>query len=568
MQNEQIKELGISEPIMRAISDLGYKELTDIQLTAIPLIKSKKDVIGQSQTGTGKTAAFAIPALDVVTPYNKSVEVLVMCPTRELALQVSAEIRKFTKYVEGISVVSVYGGAPITRQIMELRQRAQIVVGTPGRIMDHMRRKTINFKSLKMVILDEADEMLSMGFREDIELILSEAPEERQTVLFSATMSKEIKALTKKFQKDPEHIKIAPEQVTVAEIEQSYYEIPRSKKQEALCRLLDAHAPYPCIIFCNTKKMVDELASELKSKGYRAEGLHGDLKQQSRDHVMRTFKSHGVNILIATDVAARGIDVKNVGSVINYDIPNDIEYYVHRIGRTGRAGKTGLAFTFITSSRELSDLNQIMHTTRSKIVKKSIPLSDEIISKRLDRYEDKLLEGCQDEHLSPYKAMIEKLCEEHQGDLLTVCAALLKMQVTSDGKMAMPSKDDDSDFSAQRAWAKKSDSRKQYADRFDRRDNKRGNKPLQRDHVRSARHEQDANMIPLSINVGKKQNVSTKHILGAVAGETGLAGKIFGRIEILDNNSIVEVPKEHADTVVKAMKDCRIAGFKTVTIKA
>ena len=343
----KFEELNIDSRILRAIVDMGFEETSPIQAKAIPAVKEGRDVIGQAQTGTGKTAAFGIPMLEKVDPKDKHVQAVVLCPTRELAIQVADEIRKLAKYMHGVKVLPIYGGQDIVKQIRSLKSGVQIVIGTPGRVMDHMRRKTVKFDHVHMITLDEADEMLNMGFREDIETILKEFPEERQTVLFSATMPQPIMEIARDYQKDAELIKVVRKELTVQNIQQYYFEVAPKSKEEVLSRLIDIYNPKLSIVFCNTKKQVDDLTSALKGRGYFAEGLHGDLKQQQRDRVMDNFRKGRVDILVATDVAARGIDVDDVDVVFNYDLPQDEEYYVHRIGRTGRAGREGLAFSFV-----------------------------------------------------------------------------------------------------------------------------------------------------------------------------------------------------------------------------
>ena len=352
-------ESGLDERIIRAVSEMGFEYMSPIQKAAIPVMIQGKDIIGQAQTGTGKTAAFGIPLLHQVDPNNKHLQAVVLCPTRELAMQAADDIRDFAKYMFGIKVLAVYGGQDISRQIKALSNGVQIVVGTPGRVMDHMRRHTMKMKDVKVLVLDEAVEMLDMGFREDIETILQAMPEERQTALFSATMPEAILKITKTYQKpDAEYIKMTPKEITVAAIEQAYYRVPQKLKEDVLVRLMDFYNPARSLIFCNTKRMVDQLAESLKGKGYLADGLHGDLSQNQRDTVMNLFRNGRINILIATDVAARGIDVSGVEAVFNYDIPEDIEYYVHRIGRTGRAGRSGMSFTLV-GGREMYKLREI-----------------------------------------------------------------------------------------------------------------------------------------------------------------------------------------------------------------
>ncbi|MDE5931925.1 MAG: DEAD/DEAH box helicase, partial [Lachnospiraceae bacterium] len=325
------RDSGIDERIVRAVEEMGFEHMTPIQEQAIPVFLSGKDVIGQAQTGTGKTAAFGIPILEKIDPENKGLQAVILCPTRELAMQAADELRKFAKYLHGIKVLPIYGGQDIVRQIKNLKGGVQIIVGTPGRVMDHMRRHTIKMEQVHTVVLDEADEMLNMGFREDIEAILGEMPEERQTGLFSATMPRPILEITKKYQKDAVFLKMTPKEVTIPLIKQAYYMVRHQDKEEVLCRLMDYYDPSRALIFCNTKRMVDELTEHLKARGYEVEGLHGDLSQNQRDTVMNLFKGGRAAVLIAPDDAARGIDVDNVEAVFNFDVPEDIEYYVHRI---------------------------------------------------------------------------------------------------------------------------------------------------------------------------------------------------------------------------------------------
>ena len=310
-------EMELQAPIIKAVADMGFEEMTPIQAGAIPIVLSGKDIIGQAQTGTGKTAAFGIPMLNSIDPKVKALQAIVLCPTRELAIQVSDEMHKFAKYLHGVKVLPIYGGQDIARQIRALKSGVQVVIGTPGRVMDHMRRKTVKFDQVKMIALDEADEMLNMGFREDIETVLKEIPEERQTLLFSATMPQPIREIARTYQKDAQEVKVIRKELTVPKIEQYYYEVRPKNKLEVLTRLLDMYAPKLCLVFCNTKRQVDELVSALQSRGYFAEGLHGDLKQQQRDRVMNSFRNGKTDILVATDVAARGIDVDDVEAVYN-----------------------------------------------------------------------------------------------------------------------------------------------------------------------------------------------------------------------------------------------------------
>jgi ATP-dependent RNA helicase DeaD len=351
------ESLGLSPELNRALADMAFTEPSPIQAQAIPLLLEQKDVIGQAQTGTGKTAAFAIPLIERLDPAQKQIQAVVLCPTRELAIQVSEEFRKLAKYKPGLTVVSIYGGQPIARQLLALRKRPQIIVGTPGRMLDHLRRGSFHLSGVKTVVLDEADEMLDMGFREDLEKIFDFIPSEsRHTVLFSATMPKAILALTQKYMRDPQHILVESEIDDTALIREEYVEISRKNKLTTLTNLIDSHELKLALVFCNTKRQVDALSENLRAEGYCADALHGGMSQSKRDRVMGHFRRGTVHILVATNVAARGIDVDNIQAVVNYDLPESTDHYMHRIGRTGRAGKTGIAFTFV-SAEQLEQLN-------------------------------------------------------------------------------------------------------------------------------------------------------------------------------------------------------------------
>ena len=412
-QQVKYSDTEINAYILKAVREMGFEYMTPIQEQAIPVLLEGKDVIGQAQTGTGKTAAFSIPMIQKIDISCKKPQGIILCPTRELAMQAAEEIRKITKYMHGLKVLPVYGGQDIGKQIRALSQGVQIIVGTPGRVMDHLRRHTIKTANVQMIVLDEADEMLNMGFREDMETILSQMPEEHQMALFSATMPQAILEITNQYQKDAVFIKVTPKEVTVAAIEQSYYRIARKDKMNALCRLIDFHQPRRSLIFCNTKKMVDEMTQELKGRGYEAEGLHGDLSQFQRDTVMNLFRSGRCAILIATDVAARGIDVSGVDAVFNYDVPEDIEYYVHRIGRTGRAGREVF---------KIRDIERICHT---RIEEKKLPTGKDIVKVKFRHSVDSALEAAKDQNLEGLKNRIESVCDEMGISELDLAAALL-----------------------------------------------------------------------------------------------------------------------------------------------
>lgn len=424
-------ESGLDERIIRAVTEMGFEYMSPIQNAAIPVMVEGKDIIGQAQTGTGKTAAFGIPLLEKVDPDNKHLQAVVLCPTRELAMQAADDIRDFAKYMSGIKVLAVYGGQDISRQIRALSQGVQIVVGTPGRVMDHMRRHTMKMKDVRVLVLDEADEMLDMGFRDDIETILDGMPEERQTALFSATMPEPILQITRKYQKDAEYIKMTPKEITVAAIEQAYYRIPQKMKEEVLVRLLDYYNPGRTLIFCNTKRMVDQLSENLKGKGYLADGLHGDLSQNQRDTVMNLFRSGRINILIATDVAARGIDVSGVEAVFNFDIPEDIEYYVHRIGRTGRAGKSGRSFTLV-GGREMYKLREIEKVCHTKIEERRVPSAKEITRAKSQKVFAEVIDIIENSDITSALEFVNQKIEEGEYTAEQLAAGFMKLKMGAD----------------------------------------------------------------------------------------------------------------------------------------
>ncbi|WP_197025168.1 DEAD/DEAH box helicase [Butyrivibrio proteoclasticus] len=424
-------ESGLDERIIKAVTEMGFEYMSPIQKAAIPVMMEGKDLIGQAQTGTGKTAAFGIPLLQRIDPENKHLQAVVLCPTRELAMQAADDIRDFAKYMHGIKVLAVYGGQDISRQIRALSAGVQIVVGTPGRVMDHMRRHTMKMKDVKVIVLDEADEMLDMGFREDIETVLKQMPEERQTALFSATMPEPILRITRTYQKDAEYIKMTPKEITVAAIDQAYYRVPQKLKEDVLLRLMDYYNPSRSLIFCNTKRMVDTLAESLKGKGYLADGLHGDLSQNQRDTVMNLFRSGRINILIATDVAARGIDVSGVEAVFNFDIPEDIEYYVHRIGRTGRAGKSGRSFTLV-GGREMYKLREIEKVCHTKIEERKVPSAKEITRAKSQKVFGEVIDIIENGDISSALEFVNQKVEEGEYTAEQLAAGFMKLKMGDD----------------------------------------------------------------------------------------------------------------------------------------
>lgn len=528
MNSSLFDQLPLIPELLRSIEEMGFSHPTPIQSQSIPLILEGHDVVGRSQTGTGKTAAFGIPAIQMVDPSidRRMAQVLLLCPTRELAVQACEELKKLSRHTHGVHVCAVYGGAPIERQIVQLKD-ANIVVGTPGRVMDHLRRRTLKISELRMVILDEADEMLSMGFREDIETILTQAPQERQTILFSATMPKEIMNLIDNYQKDPVLVEINKSQVALNSIEQFYYDIPTGRKNDALALLLHYHSPSRSMVFCNTKKMVEELSAWLIDHGFKAEGLHGDLKQSQRTVVMDAFKAGRTSILVATDVAARGIDVDDINCVFNYDIPQNAEYYVHRIGRTGRAGKSGSAFTLCCGRNQLRQMEQIARIAKAEAKLVPVPMPDQILQKRREEGAEKIrtfLTGKQD---FPYLDMVLSLMHSEDEEIPSfsaeqIAAAALEL-LYGEINLNLPN-----------------------ASGINREKKRRGPK----DYVK------------FIIDAGHNARIVPNFIVGAIAERTGLSGREIGKIEIFEDNTIVEIPQEQAEEVLSSMQDCKINGKK------
>lgn len=423
-------ESNVDQKILRSLEEMGFVDMTPIQELAIPVLQEGQDMIGQAQTGTGKTAAFGIPMIEAVDNRCGGIQGLVLCPTRELAIQAAGELKTMAKYMPWVRIAPIYGGQDIVRQFQRLRGPVSIVVGTPGRIMDHMRRGTLVFDDLKMLVLDEADEMLNMGFREDIETICRELPEERQTALFSATLPEEILDIADEFQKDARMVRVKNKELTIPLVTQSYYMVKGREKDISICRLIDYMSPKRALIFCNTKRKVDELTLVLKSKGYSAEALHGDLSQHQRERVMNLFRGGNLELLLATDVAARGIDVDDVDVVYNYDMPQDMEYYVHRIGRTGRAGKTGQAISLITS-REKYKIDSLEEYCRTTIARQELPSAASAMAKKAYRSVEDAVAFCVDREIDmdPYMHVIYKKCRELKMDPLYAAAAFLRQSL-------------------------------------------------------------------------------------------------------------------------------------------
>lgn len=524
MENKNLiggfRSLMLDSRIMRALDDMEFESPTEIQAQAIPLIRQGSDIVGRSQTGTGKTMAFAIPALEMINTNESkpTVQALIMCPTRELALQCSEEIKKLSKYISGIRPVEVYGGAPMDRQITRLK-RANIVIGTPGRIMDHMRRKTLRLDNVKYVVLDEADEMLSMGFKEDMETILRETPETRQTVLFSATMPPSILAITGEFQKDPKMVEVSRKNITLDNIVQQYVDVPMGRKADALKLLLYYYEPSLAMVFCNTKKMADELTESLRKSGINADALHGDLKQSQRNTVMDRFRGGSTNVLVATDVAARGIDVNDVEIVFNYDIPQNNEYYVHRIGRTGRVGKDGTSITICSGRRQVLELTNIVRELKCSIAEIPVPTGDEIRKSMNEKNAEKVISVLDSGKGMVYADMVNYLLQKGYS-LFDIAAAALQMNFSEKEIKIADIKQE----------------RKQYGKKA------------------------DVDFSKIVIDIGRSSHAAPNHIVASITERSLLHGADIGKIEIFDDYSVVSVPSESMEDVIDRMYGAKVCG--------
>ena len=561
MEKLKFEDLQLDERILRAVADMGFEETSPIQGQAIPLALEGKDIIGQAQTGTGKTAAFGIPLLERVDPKVKKLQAIVLCPTRELAIQVAEEVRRLAKYMHGIKVLPVYGGQEIVKQIRSLKDGTQVIIGTPGRVMDHMRRKTIRTEEVHTVVLDEADEMLNMGFLEDMETILGQLPQERQTMMFSATMPSAIQEIARKFQKDPMTVKVVKKDLTVPKVTQYYYEVKQKNKIEVLSRLLDLYAPKLSVVFCNTKKGVEEVVEALQGRGYFAEGLHGDLKQIQRDRVMNSFRNGKADILVATDVAARGIDVDDVEAVFNYDIPQDDEYYVHRIGRTGRAGREGKAFSLVVG-REVYKMRDIQRYCKTRIIPQAIPSLNDITSIKVDKILDQVRDTIEDQDLNEMIDVIEMKMIEEDYTAMELAAALLRIIMGDENEdiaeSSRPARSLD-DLDTYKSHGN-SRGRRGRRNREEISGRGRGRKMRASEKVYEYISGGDRAMARLFLNIGKSQKVMPGDILGAVAGESGIPGRAVGSIDMYDGYTFVEVPDEYADMVIRSMKNVKIKG--------
>lgn len=511
-------DFGFSEAIIKGIKEIGYETPSPIQIRTIPVLIEGNDLVGQAQTGTGKTAAFSLPLLHNIDPANHGLQAIVLTPTRELAIQVAEAIHSYSKYIKGVRVLPVYGGQSIFQQVKHLRSGVQVIVGTPGRVMDHIRRETIEFSQLKMVVLDEADEMLRMGFIDDVEWILSHTPKERQTALFSATMPKEVRRIAERHLTNPVNIEIERKTLTVPAIKQFYINVSDSQKTDVLSRILEAESndDEAVLIFHRTKIGCDQLTEKLRARGYSVEAMHGDMNQNQREAVIKKMKAGKIEIVVATDVAARGLDVENIGMVVNYDMPSDTESYVHRIGRTGRAGRSGRAILFVTP-RQVRMKRDIEQYTKQQIEPMKLPTKADIAARRISSLKEKIVSVLTDQELELYLSLVEDIAEEHGCDISEIAAAAMYLSV--------------------------------------------GDKPLEvvPEPVEFSRNSfPESGMVKLYFNLGRRHRISPSDIVGAIANEGNIPGKAIGAIDVNDRFSLVDVPKQFVSQILSNMKNTQI----------
>jgi ATP-dependent RNA helicase DeaD len=583
MATKLFSELGLSAELLKAIDNLGFEQASPIQAAAIPPLMEGRDVVGQSQTGSGKTAAFAAPAIEKVDVAQKTPQVLILCPTRELAVQVSEEVHKLALFKRGLHALPIYGGQSYDRQLSGLRQGAQIIIGTPGRVMDHMRRGTLRLNSLKMVVLDEVDVMLNMGFRDDIELILQDAPKERQTVFFSATIPRPIQQLIEKYSRNPHNVRIERRELTVPTVDQLYYEVDRRFKIELLTRLIDMHDLKLGIIFCNTKRMVDDLVDHLNAQGYSADRLHGDMTQPMRDRVMNKFRKSGLEFLVATDVAARGIDVDDVEVVFNYDLPYDGEDYVHRIGRTGRKGRSGRAISF-ASGREVFQIRNIERYTNVRIQRAKAPTEGEVEQARTNVFLGKLRETLKAGEYKRQDHLIERLLEEGFNST-DIASALLHHLQGTDG-ISKPQREEESQRHSRPTFAEPEEPRREKArlplqqrprveNGFAERRLEHPSRPASPRKPAGDRglarithtapklsRRTPEGQTRLFINLGQEMGVGPGDVVGAILGETGLPGKVVGTIDVRERHAFVDVASEHVSGIISKLNRAQLKGRK------
>ncbi|MDF9826385.1 ATP-dependent RNA helicase DeaD [Ereboglobus sp. PH5-10] len=549
MSNLRFSELGLSAEILKAVDKMGFEEASPIQTAAIPPIMAGEDIVGLSSTGSGKTAAFAIPMVEKIDPKMRKVQVLVLCPTRELAVQVAEEVAKISLFKRGVQAVPIFGGQSYDRQFRALESGVQIVIGTPGRVIDHIERGTLRLDALKMLVLDEADRMLDMGFREDIERVLMQVPTEHQTLFFSATMPRQIEELIRKYSRNPKRIKIEAVAQNAPQVDQVYFEVERRSKIEVLTRIIDINDFRYGIVFCSTKLMVDELDEHLHARGYATERLHGDISQAQRTRVMDKFRRRGFEFLIATDVAARGLDVDDLEVVFNFDLPNDAEDYTHRIGRTGRAGKSGRAFTFV-SGRELYSLQNMIRYGKLKIRREKIPSLDLVEEARENQFFEKLRTTLDAAEYRKQDRLIDRLLEQGYASTDIIAALIHVMHGGEGDKKSQPSPAE---------WvepAGRKDGKKH--EKFSSKPPKPAKQKQKYD--RPARTGREAGFATLFFSAGRKQLVTPADIVGKIAGVTRLPAEVVGAIDIHQRHTLVDVRKDAAELIIEKVNGIRMRG--------
>ena len=573
MQKKLFSALGLAPEILKAIERMGFEEASPIQSAAIPVLLEGADVVGQSQTGSGKTAAFGIPAIQLVDASIRAPQVLILCPTRELAVQVAEEIAKLAFFKRGVRELPIYGGQSYERQFKGLHAGAQIIIGTPGRVMDHLERKSLKLDQIKMVILDEADRMLDMGFIDDIKTVLRQAPEKRQTVFFSATIPRPIQQLIQTFARNPVNVRVEAEAMTVPAVEQVYYEVDRRSKLEVLCRLIDLEDVKLAIIFCATKMMVDELTEHLIARGYGADKLHGDMTQAMRERVMGRFRKRKVEFLVATDVAARGLDVDDIEIVFNYDLPHDGEDYVHRIGRTGRAGKGGKAVTFV-AGREIYRLENIQRFIRSRIRRERIPSAEEVEGKRATAFAEALRETLEKGEYKRHDELLDRLLEQNYSPT-DIASALIHLlgedkargaeAIPEDRRAHPPARDHDPahNRSPRDPDPGARDRRERGRDEYERpRRNRseRAERSGPREEAGTVSHE--PGMVRLAFNAGRAHAVQPGDFVGVIAGVTAIPKGEIGAIHLQATKTLVDVAEPRVALVLKKLNGIQFKGRK------
>ncbi|WP_312606254.1 DEAD/DEAH family ATP-dependent RNA helicase, partial [Kosakonia cowanii] len=547
-------DLGLKAPILEALNDLGYEKPSPIQAECIPHLLNGRDVLGMAQTGSGKTAAFSLPLLHNIDPDLRAPQILVLAPTRELAVQVAEAMTDFSKHMHGVNVVALYGGQRYDVQLRALRQGPQIVVGTPGRLLDHLKRGTLDLSKLSGLVLDEADEMLRMGFIEDVETIMAQIPEGHQTALFSATMPEAIRRITRRFMKEPQEVRIQSSVTTRPDISQSYWSVYGMRKNEALVRFLEAEDFDAAIIFVRTKNATLEVAEALERNGYNSAALNGDMNQALREQTLERLKDGRLDILIATDVAARGLDVERISLVVNYDIPMDSESYVHRIGRTGRAGRAGRALLFV-ENRERRLLRNIERTMKLTIPEVELPNAELLGTRRLEKFAAKVQQQLESSDLDQYRALLAKIqpSSEEEMDIETLAAALLKM-AQGERPLILPP---DAPMRPKREFRERDERFERRGDRNDRND--RGPRTERAGEDRPRRERRDVGDMELyRIEVGRDDGVEVRHIVGAIANEGDISSRYIGNIKLFGSHSTIELPKGMPGEVLQHFTRTRI----------